>query len=114
MWVVLLWAVTLPGQEVEVYRFLFFGPTAKNTLETDLGSADNEQAVVKQEGVHAFPDAKASSSPVLKFPLALHPLQPELPSRHLATLDPDPHGGISFVPDFHSRLLLSSQQPNAP
>ncbi|MBC3538415.1 hypothetical protein ACFSC6_16485 [Rufibacter sediminis] len=114
MWVVLLWAVTLPGQEAEVYRFLFFGRSAQNALETAPGSADRERSQVKQEGVHAFPDAKASSSPELKFPPALKPTSPELSFALLAGLAPDLHDGISFVSLFLSRLLPSSLQPNAP
>ncbi|WP_181304341.1 hypothetical protein [Rufibacter sp. XAAS-G3-1] len=114
MWVVLLWAVTMPGQEVEVYRFLFFGQMEKNGPETAPGPADGEKPDVGPEEVHVFPDAKASSSPNLELLPALKPALVELPSLYLGNTGPALYGGTAVVSFFIFRLLPSALQPNAP
>lgn len=60
MWVMLLWALTLPGQEVEVYRFLMKGPVATSVADT--AQMHKSTSSVKAEGVQAFLDANTSSS----------------------------------------------------
>lgn len=61
MWVMLLWALTLPGQEVEVYHFLLHSAT-DNTTPQAQASASAHSYTFKKPAVHAFVDAKPSSS----------------------------------------------------
>jgi len=65
MAVMLLWALTLPGQEVEVYNLLLHSPTSKAAI--DLIPASKGQLAVQRQGVHAFQDAKVSSFVILDW-----------------------------------------------
>lgn len=73
MAVMLLWALTLPGQEVAVYSFLFHGTTSGAALQVT--AAPDGEGTVQEQAVQAFEDAKVPSPPVLHLPLLLnHPL----------------------------------------
>lgn len=65
MAVMLLWALTLPGQEVAVYSFLFHGATSGATLPLDAAAG---AVAVQEQAVQAFEDAKVPAPPVLHLP----------------------------------------------
>ncbi|WP_205504030.1 hypothetical protein [Rufibacter psychrotolerans] len=109
MWVMLLWALTMPGQEVEVYKFLFFGPSAEETTERE----PTNQPVLRQVGIQAFVDAKAASTLVLDLPAALHLSSVEVPRPPVCEAEGHLRPGFSLGVLFLSRLL-PALQPNAP
>ncbi|WP_148041206.1 hypothetical protein [Rufibacter immobilis] len=117
MWVMLLWALTLPGQEVEVYRFLF-GDTSSATPRLHLGAADHQGkgASIKAEGLHVFQDAKASSYLVLSLPQNLSVSADYILPAFSPAYD-EPSVSYAVVPVALLRLaqlLPSCLQPNAP
>ena len=61
MWVMLLWAVTLPGQEAEVYGFLLKGFATEASSEAVAVSPGSSETSGDQETGHVFWDAKVSS-----------------------------------------------------
>lgn len=105
----LLWALTLPGQEVEVYAFLFHGKVCENTLPNEV------EDQIEQLSVNAFRDAKVAAacavpslqqyiynpSLFLFFAYAAKTDAPDLPGQVLE------HKVIQ-------QLLTSIIQPNAP
>ncbi|MFT2010325.1 hypothetical protein ACMA1I_16740 [Pontibacter sp. 13R65] len=119
MAVMLLWALTLPGQEVEVYSFLVktAASSTSHCQPTASTSAEHKgNPVVEQQAVHAFQDAKTSSvivvglqqaavhNPLLllvSFTLAANRLLPERPVAI---------GGAQPL----TSLLAVVLQPNAP
>jgi hypothetical protein len=72
MWVMLLWALTLPGQEVQVYSFLLQGTVAQESSDVIPADGSSAESTVKQEKGHVFPDAKASSQVVLNLQQLFH------------------------------------------
>ncbi|WP_207432536.1 hypothetical protein [Sabulibacter ruber] len=117
MGVMLLWALTMPGQEVEVYKFLLSFTTGKpapgsSSLKTGVGHSDTPK--VQQEAVHAFPDAKPAKAPLLKlFPAvqgsASEGFMPLVLAFSLPSLLNFPWEVVA-----QEKLLLFSLQPNAP
>lgn len=112
MAVMLLWALTLPGQEVAVYSFLFHGTTSGATLP--LAAADGEgTAAVQEQAVQAFEDAKVPSPPVLHLPQLLkHPLLLVFaaPADEPVPAFAAGAAGIKLL----AQLLPATLQPNAP
>ena len=114
MAVMLLWALTLPGQEVAVYSFLLHGTTSK--ADWTLAAAphgEGQKTVVQQQGVQAFQDAKAPSCLVLdqqqlvKYPLLLAFAVP--------ADEPLPVYGLTYTGNrLLAQLLPITIQPNAP
>lgn len=63
MWVMLLWALTLPGHEIAVYSFLidaFSGNKSEDLVACQEGF--NRAADVQNQVVYVFLDAEASSA----------------------------------------------------
>lgn len=60
MWVMLLWALTLPGQEVQVYQFLFNATTEKADSQAK-APVNGYHSTFQEQAVQAFVDAKPSS-----------------------------------------------------
>jgi hypothetical protein len=73
MWAMLLWALTLPGQEVAVYAYLFHGTAAPATFQASFPENTSETKVTPQ-AVHAFADAKPSSLDIPSFEPAVRQL----------------------------------------
>ncbi|WP_210486370.1 hypothetical protein [Rufibacter aurantiacus] len=117
MGVMLLWALTLPGQEVEVYKFLLSfttGKPAPATTYLERGAGKLSAAKVQQEALHAFKDAKPAKTPLLKVsPAVLAKTTEAFNPPILAYLLPSPSEipGEAFI---QKQYLLSSLQPNAP
>ena len=112
MAVMLLWALTLPGQEVEVYNLLFHG-TAFNTA-ADHNPGIEDQTALQQTTVQAFKDAKISSFSVLD----LQQLVKHFPFVLLFVTPADePVPAFSKYPSGEkllTQLLSTVLQPNAP
>jgi hypothetical protein len=62
MWVMLLWALTLPGHEVAVYSFMVKGSVAEATSVLEMVTSKEAASAVKQQ---VFQDAKTASCIVL-------------------------------------------------
>ena len=113
MAVMLLWALTLPGQEVAVYSLLFHG-TASGLAFQPATSAGEGQAAVQEQAVQAFQDARVSSCP--EIGLAQPIKQPLLLLAFAApTNEPIPAfatgaAGVRLL----AQLLPATLQPNAP
>ncbi|MCC9169086.1 hypothetical protein [Pontibacter harenae] len=113
-WVMLLWALTLPGHEVEVYRLLLQGSPSTAMLKLLPKSGGKDKIAVQQQSVQAFLDAEVPSSLVLDLrQLERHPLlllafaaSCDEPSLDYATT----YSGIKLS----ERLFPVSIQPNAP
>ena len=112
MAVMLLWALTLPGQEVAVYSFLFHGTASGLTLPS--AAAGEGQAAVQEQAVQAFQDARVSSCLVLdlvqplKHPLLL--LAFAAPSNEPIPAFAAGSAGVRLL----AQLLPAALQPNAP
>ncbi|MDX5422680.1 MAG: hypothetical protein LPK14_10535 [Hymenobacteraceae bacterium] len=114
MWVMLLWALTLPGHELAVYSFLVKGSVAEVAPRLFPATPDAGGATsIKQQAVQAFPDANTVA------PLVLSPL---LATRCLlqffafASLTDD-LPVYSFQPggaELLTQLFPVTIQPNAP
>lgn len=64
LWVMLLWALTLPGQEKVVYQFLIQTVAGDVSAGICRKSLD-ESGQVQKQNVHVFVDAKVSSAQTL-------------------------------------------------
>ncbi|KAA3436498.1 hypothetical protein [Rufibacter hautae] len=117
MGVMLLWALTLPGQEVEVYKFLLSFTTGKPAPASsylERGTGKLSAAEVQQEALHAFKEARPAKAPLLKLSPALlarseEGLTPLLVASFQLSSPTFP--GEAFV---QAKYLLTSLQPNAP
>ena len=113
MAVMLLWALTLPGQEVAVYSFLFHG-TASGLAFQPATSAGEGQAAVQEQAVQAFQDARVSSCPEIGLAQAIK--QPLL-LLTFATPTNEPIPAFATGPvgaRLLAQLLSAALQPNAP
>ncbi|WP_345156192.1 RNA methyltransferase [Pontibacter saemangeumensis] len=112
MAVMLLWALTLPGQEVEVYSLLFHGKTADSAVQ--VVPAPGDGAAVQKQPVQAFQDARVSAYLVLDLPqLAKLPLQ--LLAFAAPADEPIPAFARSAAgARLCAQLLPGAIQPNAP
>jgi hypothetical protein len=113
MWVMLLWALTLPGHELAVYSFLVNGSVAE--VAPRLASIpDGEQAAsVKHQEVHVFVDANTAPSIVL---VSLQAVK-HLPQRFVfvPVADDPSHYTLSGTgAKLLARLLSVDILPNAP
>ena len=111
MAVLLLWALTLPGQEVAVYSFLFYGATSGATLPLDAAAG---AVAVQEQAVQAFEDAKVPAPPVLHLPQFLK--QPLLLLLFAAPADkPVPAFAAGAAgAKLLAQLLTATLKPNAP
>jgi hypothetical protein len=64
MWVMLLWAFTLPGHEVAVYTFLLTG-SGSAVVAAHPVNDETSTLQVKAQAVTAFPDARPATNSVL-------------------------------------------------
>ncbi|TXK52840.1 hypothetical protein FVR03_00250 [Pontibacter qinzhouensis] len=112
MAVMLLWAFTLPGQEVEVYRFLVKGAVASTTHS--LRAEYSGKTTVTEQAVQVFLDAKTSSAIVVNLQQALHnPLLPTacaFPVAQIIADCPVTTAGAILL----QQLLAVAVLPNAP
>ncbi|MHC2991992.1 hypothetical protein OB13_10475 [Pontibacter sp. HJ8] len=113
MWVMLLWALTLPGHELAVYSLLVKGSIAEVAAGLGIAPAGEDTGSVKKPAVQVFEDAKASSSVVLS------PLQTIRASLlRLAFLPPSVDFPIcaseAIGGERIAQLFLISLLPNAP
>jgi hypothetical protein len=113
MWVMLLWALTLPGHELAVYSFLVKGSVAE--VASSLASVAGEQDgfAVKQQAVQVFLDANTAPTIMLSpqqlircvFQLfACAPPIQAIPA----------YGGQAAGAELVARLFPITIQPNAP
>ncbi|EJF10892.1 MULTISPECIES: hypothetical protein [Pontibacter] len=65
MWVMLLWAVTLPGHELAVYSYLVKGSAAEVAQSLRSATSEQDDFSVKQQTVQVFLDANTASVIVL-------------------------------------------------
>jgi hypothetical protein len=65
MWVMLLWALTLPGHELAVYSWLVKGSMAEVAPGLGTAPAGEDTGSVKQAAVQVFVYANTSPSVVL-------------------------------------------------
>ncbi|WP_018476520.1 hypothetical protein [Pontibacter roseus] len=113
MWVMLLWALTLPGHELAVYSFLVKGTASEvaSSLRTPTGSQEGE--AVKQQTVQAFLDAKVRHAnklvPQQAIRSALQLLGLSAPTAGIAS-HVLPTGEVAAI----AQLLSGSILPNAP
>ncbi|MBA9075612.1 hypothetical protein FHS90_000309 [Rufibacter quisquiliarum] len=117
MAVMLLWALTLPGQETEVYKFLLSCSTGKPAPEANTLKArekDPETAQVQQEAVHVFADAKVSQAPSLQVAPAFLPASIDLSALWASSCFSPEQICLFLTKVPASKFLLFSLQPNAP
>ncbi len=74
MWVMLLWALTLPGHEVMVYDYMVQGTVQESVLRFKAAKLHEEGEVMKPQHVQAFTDAHAAPELVLRQVLYTAPL----------------------------------------
>ncbi|MFD2246568.1 hypothetical protein [Pontibacter ruber] len=65
MWVMLLWALTLPGHEVAVYSFIMKGTVAKAASVLKKVKYHTAPDAVEQQALQVFLDARAAPPVVL-------------------------------------------------
>ncbi|MBF8964436.1 hypothetical protein I0P70_14375 [Pontibacter sp. FD36] len=65
MWVMLLWAVTLPGHELAVYSYLVKGSADEVAQSLRSATSEQDDFSVKQQTVQVFLDANTASVIVL-------------------------------------------------
>lgn len=114
MAVMLLWALTLPGQEVAFYSFLFHGTSSHTTFQIVSAPSDEDESAVQKQGVQAFQDAKVASYPVLHLPQLIK--NPVLLLAFAAPTD-EPLPAFAARPagvKLLAQLLPAAIQPNAP
>ncbi|MEJ8804493.1 hypothetical protein [Pontibacter sp. H249] len=111
MWVMLLWAVTSPGQEEAVYRFLVNGSTT-GSGEATAPVADN-QSITAAESAVSWDAQHASYLHLQAGPAALQLLQFFCLSPHVNTHTGN-HTLAVAVSLQLAELLLYSLFPNAP
>ncbi|WP_148561767.1 hypothetical protein [Pontibacter korlensis] len=73
MWVMLLWALTLPGHEVMVYDYLVQGSVQESVLRFKPANLQDSEQAVKPQNVQAFVDAQNAPELVLKQVLHVAP-----------------------------------------
>lgn len=115
MWVMLLWAITLPGHEVMVYDYLVQGSVASAKLRlAPSQQAEPEAQSLKPQSVQAFPDADTAPVLVLKQVLPISRLL-LLPQALALCYQAEP---LYFSPVSAAELLARripfSLRPNAP
>ncbi|WP_192823477.1 hypothetical protein [Rufibacter sp. LB8] len=114
MGVMLLWSLTRPGQEMEVYRFLLSGATGEPVQAVALAdNFDDGSTTVKPEATHAYEEARLGGAVPMPF------LPGVLASVVSAYFYSDSQGAVTTfrknAPDrLPGRLLLFSVHPNAP
>ncbi len=113
MWVMLLWALTLPGHELAVYSFLVKGSAAEVASSLKSVSGEQDDFSVKQQAVQVFLDANTASSIVLS-PLQLFRCVFQLfafapPTDDLPVYTPHAAGA-----ELITQLFPITIQPNAP
>ena len=65
MWVMLLWALTLPGHELAVYSFLVKGSVSEVASSLQSVAGEQDDFAVKQQAVQVFLDANTAPAIVL-------------------------------------------------
>lgn len=113
MWVMLLWALTLPGHELAVYSFLMKGSVAEVAASLKSVSGEQDDFLVKQQSVQVFLDANTASTIVLspqqviRCVLQLFAFAPPTEDQPYCTAHA---AGAELI----SRLFPITIQPNAP
>jgi hypothetical protein len=113
MWVMLLWALTLPGHELAVYSWLVKGSMAAVAPGLKITPAGEDTGSVKQAAVQVFVYANTSSSVVLS------PLQAIRASLLLVAFSPPSVDLPIYAADVAGAELIAQLfpitiQPNAP
>ncbi len=114
MWVMLLWALTLPGHEVIVYDFLLNVVTGKHAAA--LAHAREEISRSEEQGKtsHVFLDAAPASYAAKFHPQPLSFAARELPSFSAQPIAYLPYSGYTYWYTCVQKLLLVAVCPNAP
>ena len=113
MWVMLLWAITLPGHELAVYSFLVNGSVAEVAPRLAAIPDGEEAASVKHQAVQVFADARKVPSIVLVFKQAFKYLPQQFAFIPLAD-DLSDHTLSDTGAKLLARLLQIDILPNAP
>ena len=113
MWVMLLWALTLPGHELAVYSFLVKGSVAEVATSLKSVAGEQDDFSVKQQAVQVFLDANTASAIVLspqqliRCIFLLFAFAP--PTEHVPAYTPHAAGA-----ELIAQLFPITIQPNAP
>ena len=111
MWVILLWALTSPGQEEAVYSFLVNGKTTET--QTAAGSLPDGQAIAESEAAVSW-DAQHAPFILLQPGTAVvQLLQVFVFANHSSTSSISSFAATAAVSQ-QARLLAVSVLPNAP
>ncbi|MFD1187564.1 hypothetical protein [Pontibacter rugosus] len=74
MWVMLLWAITMPGHEMMVYDYLVQGSVSDSVLRLSPSGKQDEGQRVQPQKVQAFADADTAPVLVVKQVLYVNSL----------------------------------------
>lgn len=115
MWVMLLWAFTLPGHEVRVYNFLIHALAGKPVTIFDHGRAEVSPSEKQQLESFAYLEAApaASFAGKIKFQL-LYPVSGDLFFSPVKAFTFFSFSGNSFKAAALKDQLLIALLPNAP
>lgn len=113
MWVMLLWALTLPGHELAVYSFLVKGSVSEVVSRLKSVAGEQDDFSVKQQAVQVFLHANTASA------IVLSPQQLIRSVFQLFAFAPPTDDLSTYAPNTASAELLAQLfpitiQPNAP